>query len=534
MFLSSLPHRVSDVFKLSEHADTFAQANRQHWGSPNSDASSGKLLTDVTLHHPGYVMTGAVAGKHLANEKNLDISFLARRYDRDIFHVCRSYKPAQIFSLARRFRSPSLITHALSESRRLFDSINSPEDIADITYEGILIGDLVYNSYLQKNDIGTINSVSYDILPVIFNAVLYKEYYERLLSNNDIRAIIGAQASYAKSGILLRLGLKKGIEVFERIFGPKKFTIRHFTDVTETYNQANRPSEKVFKHVRAEHREQAVKRSQEYLNDRLSGENDDVIVSKAYSQDKSIIKRDTLADNLGLDPDKPIAVLMTHVFLDAGHFRGSLFRDYVMWVRETLQYIRNDSTTNWIIKPHPGSERFNCEHTVESEFKRAMDGFEDHTVRIMPDNVSTTAVHDIADVVLTVRGSAGIEFPALGTPAIVASDCHYSGFGFAHEPDSKEAYFGLLDAIGNLPPLTDDEVECANVMVYLIFELMRVPSSYIPKMPKTEIEQVSDIWHQAADSLSDVSIKDSEFQSKVNTFVENNHQHLMNFDKIGL
>ncbi|QLG48913.1 hypothetical protein [Natrinema halophilum] len=532
--LSDLPRRAVDVVTLSKSAQAFAQANRQSWSRTDAGASTGELLTDVTLHHPGYVLSGTVAGKHLAEAKDLNLSFLFRRYDRDISHICQSYESANTYSIAGRLRSPSLVACALADSRRIYASVDSIADLVDVTYDGILIGDLIYNTYLKKHNVGTIESLSQSVLPVIFDTVLYERYYDRLLSNNEIRAVIGAQASYAKSGVLLRLALNEDLDVFERIFGPKRFTIRRFTDISETYNQANRPSDAAFERVWTEHREQGVERSRAYFDDRLSGDDDDVIVSKAYSNDKSIIDRETLVDELDLNPEKPIAVLMTHVFLDAAHFRGSLFRDYVTWVRETLQHVRTDSSTNWILKPHPGSDRFDCKHTVDGEFDQAVAGFDNHTVRIMPDDVSTTAVHEIADVVLTVRGSAGIEFPALGTPAIVASDCHYSGFGFAHEPDSKQAYFDLLDTIGDLPPLTERQVERANVMAYLLFVLMRVPSEYIPEISKTEVDDVDKIWQRAARLLSETSVDDSALRAKIEKFVEDDHQHLLDFDKIEL
>jgi hypothetical protein len=294
------------------------------------------------------------------------------------------------------------------------------------------------------------------------------------------------------------------------------------------------PDADIFERTWEMYREQATEEIKQYLEKRLSGDDEDIIVSKAYGEGEKAVDRRTLADDLNLNPDKPMVVIMSHVFLDAGHFPGGLFQDYVIWLRRTLQHVRTRQHANWIVKPHPGAERYDCEHSVQDEYEQAVKGFDDHTVRLLSDNVSTSAVHKFADAVITVRGSAGIEFPSLGTPAIVAGQNHYTGFGFTREPSSKQAYFELLDEIDELPPVTDHERDRARVMAYLVFMLMRVPSKHVPNMPKTAIEDTDDIWRQGAALLSDGQVQDTVFRDRVSTFINDEHRHLLQYDAIGL
>jgi hypothetical protein len=531
--LTSLPKRAVELLSVSDAAQAFADANRPIWSDGVSDAN-GTLLAEVTLNHPGYIMDAGIAGNFLADELGLNLSFMIRHYDRELGKILNSYAPHRLVTLLSRYRHPWLLARALTVTHRVYRDLKDIDDLLDLTYEGIPIGDLVYNTYIARKNVGTIDTLSRDVLPYLFETIFFCHYYEYVIETRDVRAVLAAQSSYSKGGVLLRLGVKHNLDTFERIFGAKAFTIRRFREQKQVVDRSTQPDAEIFEHIWENYREQAIEETDEYFEKRLSGADEDVIVSKAYGEDKEEVDRTTLANDLDIDPDKPMIVIMSHVFLDAGHFPGGLFQDYVIWLRETLQHVRTCQHTNWIVKSHPGAERFDCEHTVLDEYEQAVDGFDDHTVRILPDDVSTAAVHNFADAVVTVRGSAGIEFPALGTPAIVAGQNDYTGFGFTREPESKQEYFELLTDIDKLSPVTDRERDRARVMAYFRFMLTRVPSKHVPEMPKTAIDRTDDIWRQGAELLSGGPVQDAALRNRVSKFIRDDHRHLLQYDAIGL
>jgi hypothetical protein len=530
---TSFPGLLVDKLSISDPERAFADVNRFIWNQ-NTTSADGTILTDTTLKHPGYVMSAGIAGSLLADELDLNVTFLTGNYNRGLIKILNSYNPLEMIKTSDRYRHPRIIKRALTETRRIYRDLEAIDDLINLRYGDILIGDLVYNTYLSGENVGTMNSVSRSVLPYIFDSLLYYYYYQHVIDTKDVRAILAAQGSYTACGTLLRLGIKHNLSTFERIFGPKKFTIRRLKQQSQVEYQSNRPDPEIFEYIWEEYREDVIDETDTYFERRLCGADEDVVVSKAYSKSKAKIDRKGLADKINIDPEKPIVVIMSHVFVDAGHYTGGLFRDYVTWLRETLHHIRTQKQINWIVKPHPGAERHSCEHTVVDEYTQAVEGFNDHTVRLLPNNISTSAVHDFADAVITVRGSAGIEFPALGTPAIVAGESHYTGFGFTREPTSKQEYFELLDDIDGSISVTDTEQDRARVMTYLLFILMRVPSERVPEMPKTKVNNADTIWDRGADLLSDAPAQDTTFADHVSTFIQDDHRHVLRYDAIGL
>jgi len=86
-----------------------------------------------------------------------------------------------------------------------------------------------------------------------------------------------------------------------------------------------------------------------------------------------------------------------------------------------------------------------------------------------------------ADAVITVLGTAGMEFAALGAiPSILAGVTYYSGFGFTIEPKNQDEYFKTLDSIENIGRLTKEQQDMARRVFLYIERYSYVPFAWFP------------------------------------------------------
>jgi len=159
------------------------------------------------------------------------------------------------------------------------------------------------------------------------------------------------------------------------------------------------------------------------------------IKNSAYSQKKTPIRI--------LGNKSPTKILIaSHSFYDSPHGLGmNLFPDFLEWL-EFLGELSNQTDYEWYIKTHPGIGILDQKTIYEfvSRFKKII---------LIPNMISHhQLIEEGINIVLTVRGSIGIEYAAKNITVINASlnNPHIS-YDFNIHPKSKE---DLKDIIFNL------------------------------------------------------------------------------------
>lgn len=211
---------------------------------------------------------------------------------------------------------------------------------------------------------------------------------------------------------------------------------------------------------------------------------------------KDIVGRDTLVQQLGLDPDKKTAVIFSHILWDATFFYGKgLFPDYAQWLVESVRAACANDKVNWLVKLHPvnvwrlaldGYEGELAEHVL---LRDALGDLPPHIKMIEPDApVNTASLWGVADYALTVRGTVGMELPMFGTTVLTAGTGRYAGLGFTVDSASKAQYLERITSIQDVPAMTDEQVALARRHAQGIFGLRPLPfTSFTLSYPHGEV-----------------------------------------------
>jgi hypothetical protein len=172
---------------------------------------------------------------------------------------------------------------------------------------------------------------------------------------------------------------------------------------------------------------------------------------------------------------------MLHVFNDYphSHFGEMLFRDYYDWFVQTLNFSKTISGVNWIFKEHPTAALY---PTVDISLPDHFVDCPEHIVFLGAGaSFNSESLTYIADTVVTVCGTAGVEFAAAkAIPVVLAGKTLYSGLGFTVEPKTQLEYFDTLANIDKIGKLTPEQVNAARRCFLYIERYSYVPFSWGP------------------------------------------------------
>jgi len=347
---------------------------------------------------------------------------------------------------------------------RISAALRRPEDILELEYDGIRVGDLIYDDVLKLSGRRTIERIDGDVRLAVTRSYNYYLQYRALFRERRYAYYISTHTAYSQYGLLCRVALSSGVKVIETTDIQMAFYESIARDSLPTYHDGIRNSivsELAAPTIAAsELRESA----QAALQRRLNAQVNQIDAEKAYRG--KTYSRSQFCEALGLEPGRKIAFVLAHVFSDAPHLSsGMLHVDYYQWLQATLRICARVAGMQWVVKPHPSASLYGEEGMVE---KMARDAGARNVV-VCPPDLNTRSLCECADALVTVHGTAGLEFACLGIPTVLAGRPFYRGFGFTIEPATQEEYGLALARLATASPLPEEQQQRA-LEVYAIWD----------------------------------------------------------------
>ena len=176
---------------------------------------------------------------------------------------------------------------------------------------------------------------------------------------------------------------------------------------------------------------------------------------------------------LGLDPDRPLALLCTNVVGDSLALGRQIFTDgMVDWLDKTTTFFAKHPETQFVVRVHPG-ELLGAGHPSVEIVRARLPQLPEHVKVIPPEsNINTYDLIEFADLGLVYTTTVGMEMAMSGVPVVVSGKTHYRGKGFTHDPDNLEEYYETLDALltnTHSSRLSQEKVQLAMRYAYRFF-----------------------------------------------------------------
>ncbi len=290
----------------------------------------------------------------------------------------------------------------------LLKKVKNNKDIENITINNVIIGDLIYDSFLKLNSLGTINIKSKNFQNYLNQSIQLFYFWENYFNKNNIKAVVISHSVYFL-GMFARIAIKKKIKVF--VCHPDYINC---LNKKIPYARAEfLESKSILENIDKKLLKKGLKYTKKAISNHIAGKKIDIWWTKksTFSEKK---KYRVLNNN-----KKFKYLIASHSFEDSPHAYGNnLFPDNYIW----LDFI-GKSTTNskheYYIKPHPGLHKFEKENN-KIILKNIVKKYP-HLI-LLPENVGHfQLMREGIKCVLTVIGTVGFEYPLFNIPVINAS-----------------------------------------------------------------------------------------------------------------
>ena len=465
----------------------------------NTKQSNGIVLVQLVNNYE-YVLKIAAFSNVISKKKNSEVHYYSSSWTKSIGWIDPNEKIYTLFnkmSIRKMYESfsgrellcfnkinlkkDSKKTNKIIENILL--SVNEPKDVLEIKLNDVLIGDLIYDTYLRYFGNYTLSDIKDpNLYKVIRAAVNIFIEFEKLINRKKINTIINTYTSYIEHGITTRLCLKYDINTYS--LGSHNYVIQKLSkdyfyhEINHTLFDPDKIISKdnldVVKHL---------------FESRFNG-----VVDDALSYMKNSPFKKGLIDQFTLNKfseSKRNVIIYPHDFYDSPHINRLLpFSDLYVYIDSILKKLSSsDIETTYWLKLHPNATRDTNEITIDLVKKYNLNG----NILVLDNSISNIQIIELKpDLIATCRGTVAIEMAYHNIPVLAFYDNLYSNFNFAHTSKSLSEYYGILK--GEKPTHIDfDKEKILSFYYQCYFEKFEfVDRKIFDKIHKFEYDAFSD------------------------------------------
>lgn len=473
--LARLRRELSGLRPLTPAERSFRAANHAYWSRHLDERSGAPFVLVEPDVRPLMLLENANMAATIAAERDASILFLLPNpLARRTRSILRSY-PRAVFEHVVDLRGDLLrLAVTLVKAWRTYRTLRSPDDILTLAVDGITYGDLVYDTVLHMG-YATVDRVDRRTLRQLWTFFYYRSKILDLMSRYRIVAAAATSRDRTEAGTLIRYLLRERAEIVLRSV-PSVFSAKKYRSLADARVYEFRPEPR-YVDVMVRRSAELLPLAEAYLKQRLANRVDPINVGLAFDRRKRVFaSRQEFASRYGLDPAKPIAFVMLHVFNDHPHYFGPLlYRDYYTWFGHTIDVAAAVDRVNWVVKEHPASVFYRI-HGVSSDSLREQVRSRSLTFLAADEDFNAASLPNLASAVVTCTGTTGLEYSALGIPCVLGGGSSgYGGLGLTIEPSSVDDYVAALRNVDALPRLTHRQLTLAKLVAYFYLHVMWEP-----------------------------------------------------------
>lgn len=282
--------------------------------------------------------------------------------------------------------------------------IKNKSDILSIKINNINIGDLLYDSFLKRYSLATIDINSYNFRNYLKLFIYLFIYWDFFFKKNNVKSLIVSHSVYS-TAIPLRIAINNGIKCYvpntNYLYALSKkrlLTDLEYLDFKMKFLQLNHEIKK-----------KSLLIAKNSLLKRFKGS-----FSKDIYYSKNLSFKNINYNKIKFDKNKFNVLIAAHSFSDSPHIYGDLlFNDFYEWLI-FLGHLSKKTEYNWYIKDGP-------DYPLINEFILNQFTINFPNIKLLPRNCSHHLLVKNIDLVLTCYGTIAHEYPYFNVPVINAS-----------------------------------------------------------------------------------------------------------------
>lgn len=517
--------RVFDIFHNDSNTTNFINHNQQIFKvDPSHSKRKAVVLFELNEMHSAHIAYSYLANVLAEKYQAKILAYLPRVHKslrQRIFFYAKSKLGATSLGVYKSFGVQDFIQISVNREQKLraknlLSDINlrlhSKSDIEELKIEGVWIGDLIYDSYLMDNKKPTIDKDSQHFQRFLLHSFRLFIFWLDFFEHNDVKAINVSHCVY-NLALPLRIAIARNIPSFQitltHAYQLQKNKLFAYNDFFEY--------RKIFSSLPPAQQKDGILEAKKRIERRFAGE---VGVDMSYSS-KSAYGSNQYPRLLRESINQKI-LIATHCFFDSPHSYGNnLFPDFWEWL-DFLGQLSEVTQYDWYIKTHP--DYLPGTREIIEEFIKKYPKF-----HLLPaDSSHHQIIAEGINVVLTVYGTIGFEYAALGIPVINASKNNpHISYDFNMHPKNLDEYRELLMNISEIKINIDRQQVYEYYYMRNIYNTQDIffddyyktlediggyDAQFQPMMYKTWLDSLTPMRHQAIISRLNNFINSGDFR----------------------
>lgn len=315
---------------------------------------------------------------------------------------------------------------------RCWVKIKSKKDLVGLRIKGVLVGDLINDTYMRFKPAPTVNLKKKYLIIIIWQA--YRDVRRATKYFEEVKpsAYLTSYTTYIQHGVAVRVALLAGVKVF---------SLSNFQEFAKELSiddwfQTQNPDFYAKDFSKLGSHESKLALAEEAMSARVSGKIDN---ATSYMKKSAYVHSDMILPSLS-----DAIVIFLHDFYDSPHvYRNMVFPDFWEWVCFTIDTLQS-SGIEFYIKPHPNQVELSDRVVEDLKSKYA-------SLNVLPKEVSNKQLVDAGMIcAVTVYGTVANEMAYLGVPTIAAAQHPHISFDFCRTATCKTEYAKYLKSYDNL------------------------------------------------------------------------------------
>jgi len=434
---SAMPARRRTEKKALEGRRTLAELLGGLPSATHGEAL-GPVLVDASWDNPNYWYRYALLRAGLGIEKGTEVGLLGP-YMRRIAQVsCSGLGITRLEDFQSLIRaSPDQRALAV----KLLRSLGEAPDMLDWQLPSGLPASLVYDGILKRQRSARIDLGHPLLLSHVVEALQSIAAAETLLDRVQPRLVVLSHAIEFRYGSIAWCAIQRNIPVIVAFGNYGSVRYCRLSKPDDFFETVDRPYRPQIDQTDQPMRALLAERGRRYLQQRMSGKTDDIGARYAFgSQNAPSLDRRNICRQFGWDEAKPIVAVYASNWFDYPHSVGmSNFADFLDWLAVTLEAAKTQTEVNWLFRAHPCDQWYGGVTLAD-----LMAVSSTAHIRLCPVEWNGAQVQASVDGLVTVHGTAGVEYAVAGKPVLLGDRGWYHDIGFAHHSVSRESYVAAL------------------------------------------------------------------------------------------
>lgn len=550
------------IFKFNKNINPFYSKKFQEYIAFNrskikkisniKNENKKSILVESFINQPAYTLSNGIISFYLKEIFKENIVSIVRQGDIKSELIFRSFGVKKFFYYKDMNFLQKIIY--LNKALKFLGKKTNINSIIQLQYKKVNLGLTAYDSYIRYVGNPTLKKINFEFIIFVSEALYACDFFQELIKKNNFCKLVQSETSFIPLSCLFQTALQNKIEVFSR-FGKEKFTVRKYTNLKQCFSERGRISQKLFDTIfkNKKNKKIALKFSKKIQSQKIknksfgmdvtmynfrkntSGKKLLEVIDKNKNEsftkidvNKILIKKKFNWDN------KKIVIFFLSYLIDGNFPFGyrKNFKDTFSWINFILSKIEKIKNVNWIIKDHPIKKVYGQNPRIDFEEKLNYLNDNFSHIKRWPKNFSNKSILNIADIVLTSSGTAGIEYPAYGINSLFTEKSSYSNLNFMKMIKGKKKILNKINNLNKTKRISSNLKEKCKVYLFIRESILGEKSLFLPDYIASRKIIDDEFWSLCIKKVKKYKISKDKFFRMFKKQMRFNSRHTLNYNII--